>query len=280
LIPATTCAFFVYDEQHDELFCAYSAGENSSHFADLTIVTGQRLSGWVAANRQTILNSDAALDLGEVARALRPALRSCLSTPLVFEKKLIGVLTLYSTETNAFNDEHLRLIEAIARQVAQPVRDAALSSAKTAPKQEFGARSGGAPNDDRGGSVRAIEFAAGDPTLLVLISVQPEVSRNSEEQLGAIATCLTAAYRDVYLIVQHERSRVVAIFSQTRSSSADAILSNVRDILSNGRQGESAISVGYAITPRDGNSISQLLLTAEAHSSVIPEQDSDRPSIH
>ena len=28
---------------------------------------GQRLSGWVAANRQTILNSDPMLDLGEIA---------------------------------------------------------------------------------------------------------------------------------------------------------------------------------------------------------------------
>ena len=40
---------------------------------------GQRLSGWVAANRQTIANSDAALDLGNLAMRLDPP-QSCLST--------------------------------------------------------------------------------------------------------------------------------------------------------------------------------------------------------
>jgi GAF domain-containing protein len=85
---------------------------------------GQRLSGWVAANRQTIVNSDPMLDLGEVARALKPPLRSCLSTPLMAANELVGVLTVYSTHREAFTEDHRRLVEVVARQVSQTVKHA------------------------------------------------------------------------------------------------------------------------------------------------------------
>ena len=110
LVPATTCVFFLYDSESDELTAAHAAGENSSHFSDMRIAMGQRLSGWVAANRQTIVNSDPMLDLGEIARALKPPLRSCLSTPLTVSAELVGVLTVYSTHRDAFTEDHRRLV--------------------------------------------------------------------------------------------------------------------------------------------------------------------------
>ena len=98
LVPATTCVFFLYDSDADDLVAAHAAGENASHFTDIRIAMGQRLSGWVAANRQTIVNSDPMLDLGEVARALGP-------TAVVQHAsgcwKMVGVLTVYSTHRDA-----------------------------------------------------------------------------------------------------------------------------------------------------------------------------------
>ena len=118
LIPATYCVFFVYDERTDDLYAAHAAGDSTGVFADLRIALGQRLTGWVGANRQTIINSDPVLDLGEAARVMRPPLRSSLSTPLLADNALVGALTLYSTAKDAFNDNHRRIIEAVARQVA------------------------------------------------------------------------------------------------------------------------------------------------------------------
>ena len=79
LVPASTCAFFLYDSDTDELVTAHASGEGASQFAELRIPRGQRLTGWVAANRQTILNSDPILDVGDAARHFKPRLRSCLS---------------------------------------------------------------------------------------------------------------------------------------------------------------------------------------------------------
>ena len=82
------------------------------------IPLGQRLSGWVGANKQSIRNSDPVLDLGDVARGLTPRLRSCLSSPLVVGQSLVGVLSLYSHSPKAFTEDHQRVIEVFARQVA------------------------------------------------------------------------------------------------------------------------------------------------------------------
>ena len=122
IVPASTCVFYVYDSVADELVAAHAAGENAALFVGLRIPRGQRLTGWIAANKQTIVNSDPVLDLGEVARSLQPRLRSCLGTPLTFDSSLVGVITLYSTHRDAFNEDHRRIVEAVARQVAQTVK--------------------------------------------------------------------------------------------------------------------------------------------------------------
>jgi diguanylate cyclase (GGDEF)-like protein len=114
----------MYNPTTDELEAAHTFGECSAMVNGLRIPLGQRLSGWVAANRQTIINSDASLDLGEVARAATVRLRSCLSTPFLAGDQLLGVLTLYSQSENGFNDDHRRVAEAIAKQIGHTFRSA------------------------------------------------------------------------------------------------------------------------------------------------------------
>ncbi len=88
----------------------------------LRVSLGQRLSGWVATNRQTILNSDPVLDFGDAARCRALGLKSCLSTPLTLGEDLVGVLSIYSTEVSAFTEDHRRVLEAVARQASRSIR--------------------------------------------------------------------------------------------------------------------------------------------------------------
>ena len=68
IVPTSTCVFYAYNEESDELICAHATGENAPLFFGLRIARGQRLSGWVAANERTIVNSDPVLDFGEVSK--------------------------------------------------------------------------------------------------------------------------------------------------------------------------------------------------------------------
>jgi GAF domain-containing protein len=79
---------------------------------------GDRLTGWLAATRQVIINSDAALDLGERLSPEAPVLHSCLSVPLTAGGDLVGVLTLYASEREAFSEDHGRLLQMVAPHIA------------------------------------------------------------------------------------------------------------------------------------------------------------------
>lgn len=118
LVPFALAIFFTYDDKTDEIVATYSVGEGALLVRDMRIAPGQRLSGWVAANRQSIVNSDAVLDLGEIAKTVSPRLRTCLSTPLIAQEQLVGVMTVYSSSLDGFSDNHRRLVETAAKYVA------------------------------------------------------------------------------------------------------------------------------------------------------------------
>jgi diguanylate cyclase (GGDEF)-like protein len=124
LIPASLSVFYIHDRIAGELEARHAVGDGAQTVAGLRIPLGRRLSGWVGANRQTIANSDAILDLGDAARAHALALKSCLSTPLLSNDQLIGVLSLYSPEGNAFTEDHRRIVEAVAPQIANAFESA------------------------------------------------------------------------------------------------------------------------------------------------------------
>jgi diguanylate cyclase (GGDEF)-like protein/putative nucleotidyltransferase with HDIG domain len=129
LISWSLCVFYLYDPTIDEVEAKHAVGDGAPLVRGMRIPLGERLSGWVAANRQTISNSDPVLDLGDAARSHSLALRSCISTPLVVGDELIGVLTLYSGEPNAFNEDHKRVIEVVGREIARAFKRATTPNA-------------------------------------------------------------------------------------------------------------------------------------------------------
>ena len=96
IVPGASIAFYLGGPAGNVLTAAEAIGPASDRVRGLRIREGDRLTGWVAANRRAIVNSDAALDLGERASADADTLRSCLSVPLEVGATLEGVLTLYT----------------------------------------------------------------------------------------------------------------------------------------------------------------------------------------
>ena len=116
----STLAWYVLDSATNMLTVAHANGPASDVLRGLSIPLASKLSGWVAANRQPIVNSDPALDLGAQA-AGAASLQSSLSVPLVSGDALVGVLTLYASRPRAFSDDQGRLIQMIAPHVASAI---------------------------------------------------------------------------------------------------------------------------------------------------------------
>lgn len=69
----------------------------------------ERLSGWVAATRQPFINGYAVLDF----RNLSLPLSAATAIPLVSGQRLVGVLTFYTEEADAFDEHDSLLLEAV-----------------------------------------------------------------------------------------------------------------------------------------------------------------------
>jgi putative nucleotidyltransferase with HDIG domain len=120
MVPFSLCILYRYDSDSDELVVAHAIGEMAPAIQGSRIAVGERISGWVAANRQAIINSNPVLDLGPIAKSASPQLRSCLSAPLVSNNALIGVLSLHSPGADTFTDAHRIAVEAVAS-LAAPI---------------------------------------------------------------------------------------------------------------------------------------------------------------
>lgn len=118
LMPAACTVIFAHNPAEDCLVARWVAGQHRAAIQGLAIPVGQRLTGWVAANRTTIVNSDAALDLGNLTMKLAPAPHACLSTAIHADAELVGALTIYSTSGESFSERHATIVEAIASRLA------------------------------------------------------------------------------------------------------------------------------------------------------------------
>jgi hypothetical protein len=68
----------------------------------------ERVSGWVYANSQPVLNSDAILELGPVARTFSTPLRYVAAVPII-DGQVVAVLAVFGAEP--FDKDHKRLLE-------------------------------------------------------------------------------------------------------------------------------------------------------------------------
>jgi putative nucleotidyltransferase with HDIG domain len=124
LTPSTACCYFRYSVESDALICVAASGEGASALVGFTIRRGERVTGWVGANQQTVSNADPMLDLGEAAQLLHEPPKSALSTPVIAktDSPLAGVLTTFSPRPNAFSSGHVYAFEQLAGIFAENLR--------------------------------------------------------------------------------------------------------------------------------------------------------------
>ncbi len=109
---------------HGRGLCCRYAEEPLSELVNMAEMQfGERLSGWVAAHRTPIWNSDATLDLsGDLAKRAGIALGS--SVALIDGDVTVGTLTLYSKAGDEISVEQRVLIQSIAPLLATAVSSA------------------------------------------------------------------------------------------------------------------------------------------------------------
>jgi putative nucleotidyltransferase with HDIG domain len=272
LVPSSACVFYLYEVDHDELRAAFVFGEHAGLIRGLRIPVGQRLTGWVAANRQTVRNSDPVLDLGESARAMNPRFRSCLSAPLVAGKNLVGVLSLYSSNKDAYSEDHERILEVVARQVSLVIAE--VYGVRREPQVGHRDNQSGLPNLQRLSTVVDGELFGDGPThsfSLLLIRCDPR-STQVTASVTSVIPIVRKAMRPADLLFHVTVSELAVFLLNTDRAAALTVATTIRRLLLDQEAVESArYSVGIACAPRDGVQTEALLQTARQQ--LIKEAD-------
>lgn len=287
IIPISACVFYEYDSGADVLTATFTAGENAHSFRGITIPRGQRLSGWVAANKQTILNSDSVLDLGEVARSTKPRLRSCLSTPVLSADRLIGVITVYSVHDAPFGEDHRRVFESASRQVAD-VLDVGVEDRK--PGRSASVVSPAANSLPGEQELRLLFGGMVLPDSLSVVYIElhhelPPSAATLESHLQAIAEIVRRHLPNPELVFRHGPAGILAALPAIDHVLGTHISVQISKSLHASEAGLELrklgrINVGLAAAPHDGVTLETLLATAKVRQAAVDSPGWRPPSVH
>ncbi|HTB10033.1 MAG TPA: HD domain-containing phosphohydrolase [Bryobacteraceae bacterium] len=118
----------LYRKSGEHLTPEHLDGEDYRLFGSLEIPLGMGLSGWVAENAKSIINGNPSVEPGYLNDPTKfSTLRSALAVPLESRGGVVGVLSLYRLQRDAFSNEDLMSLlsaaPAAARALELPMRE-------------------------------------------------------------------------------------------------------------------------------------------------------------
>jgi adenylate cyclase len=199
---------------------------DSGNIAPLELVAGpmmrQGLAGWVVRERRAVLIDDTEQDSRWLPGPGSGDLRSALVAPLLLASRPLGILTLGHDRPNHYEEEHLRLLEALSAQAAlaienarlaggQPVERAVAASAiNPAPAYQPGAQDALVIHADLRGLAKAGERLSPEDLVGQVLSVFAQTLTEVAQRHGGV-------------VEQRSGDGFLAIFGHAESGSDDAL---------------------------------------------------------
>ena len=120
LIPFDAMAVFI--PQGSTLVMSHSGGEQKAALIS-EVVLGEGLIGWVAQNRQSIVNGNPEVEQGFKAQAEK-GLRAALAVPFEQSGNKAGVLAFYRQDRDSFNADDLRILTSVVPRIGSAIENA------------------------------------------------------------------------------------------------------------------------------------------------------------
>lgn len=291
LVPYDAIATYIL--RGDELVPEFVSGDNFRLLASLRIPLGEGVSGWVAQNRKALVNGPPYVEPGYVNDPSKYSpLRSAISVPLEGLQGVVGVLTLYHSERDAYTVDHRRILLAISSKVALSVENAlAFQQAENSATTDYltelpNARSLFLHLDRELARSRRLN------TTLTVMVCDLDGFKQINDRFGHLegnrilrhfAKSLQGSCREYDYVARMGGDEFVLV-APGLSSSAAQIRGICLNELANlaGREvcGESllSVSVGFAFYPEDGADAERLLAEADRRM-YLQKQQQGRPSV-
>ena len=277
IVGYTTCVLYLLKQDTTEIEAVHVAGRNMERLRGKRMTSGLGISGWVVANNHPMHNSDPHLDFDAMRVEIEEAYRTSTVVPMIKDGETIGALALYSAEVAAYQNDHLRLVEAVAKLSADAIANA-LHHGKTETSALTDSLTG-IPN------ARALRYRFEedadralrhrDPFCVVMLDLDGFKSVNDHfgHQAGdtlliELSQVLVGQLRSSDFIARYAGDEFVALL-QVSADEAREMIHRIQlaierqNFRSGGVPVTIGISAGFACYESDGSTLDELLIAAD-----------------
>lgn len=282
MIPHESSAIFVREGDH--LVPAQAAGDDGYWIPRTAIRVGEGLTGWVAENHQPIVNGNPSVEPGYWNGGI--ALLSAISVPFEANGVVVGAVSLYSRQVNAFTQDHLRVLLQISPRAGLTLANA-LQHERTAASAATDELTG-LPNarslflyfaEKLAESVERNENGA---VLVIDLDGFKNVNDHfghltGNQVLRRIGDDLRKAFSGEDYVARLGGDEFVVVLPRRDRIEVNAVIGRLSRLVEEageeicGSQ-QLALSVGTAFYPRDGSSAEQLLAAADERMYQMKEE--------
>ena len=278
LVPYHTCLIYLVEDGSDTLSARFVSGANSSVLYGRAMKLGEGISGWAAAQQSARFSDSPALDLAG-AEVDAGEYSTVAAFPLCHDNRTLGVITLYFMKGVPCQDDHIRMMDIIAKLAAGAV----LNSTVFAETQESALTDEltGLPNSRYLRQVFQQEAIrsqqAGQPLAFLEMDLDNFKAINDrfghrvgDTYLMEVSRVLKSLLRGRDILVRLSGDEFAAVLPKTGFAAAALLserLQRAVDLFSlrlEERQAARAgLSIGIALYPQDGESFEDLLMRAD-----------------
>ena len=278
-VPYDCCAIFLLDETGEFATAAHVAGPSSDFLNGKRVKIGEGATGYVLKKQRPVENVDPAMDFAFSLAESSQSFKTMVSRPLVADDKLIGAISLYSSELEQFQDEHFRLLETVSRIAADAIAKSkqhaeTASHALTDPITGLpNARSLQVEFDKE--VKRSIRADSTFQVLMLDLDRFKAVNDTFGHKVGdnfltAIGGVIRSQLRDYDFLARYAGDEFVALIPETDQAGIKELCSRIESAVNDFRieiaPDEAArvgVSIGSARYPSQGESFDQLIISAD-----------------
>jgi diguanylate cyclase (GGDEF)-like protein len=281
LVPFSCAALFLYDEESETLRCRFATGVDAEIIQQISVHTGEGLTGWVARNRRALVNARPSADLEAAGRSdLHTKLQSALVCPLLFSERFIGTLSVYHVDGAYYRDDHRRLLDRVSEQAAAVINNSMLF--EQTQEDSLTDPLTGLPNTrflfmHLTRELARAERLKQEVALLVMdLDNFKSINDSHGHHVGDRALCevarvLRTAIRPYDICVRYAGDEFIVVLSGCNNEEAESKRTELQQSIDEvyfearpGKRVELGISVGAAVFPQDGELYEALLATADS----------------
>lgn len=278
-VPYEACGIFLVDHTREFASIAHKAGREADAIAHVRVKVGEGPTGYAIRQNKSVENVDPALDLAEYGAGEGAGFRTMMTRPLIAEDRVIGAISLYSSELDHYQDDHIRLLETVAKIAADAIAKSLLhaeaaSNALTDPitalpnaralKLEFEKE---VKRSERSGT--------GFQVLMLDLDGFKAVNDNYGHKVGdklltALGGVIRSQLRDYDFLARYAGDEFVALVPSTDSAGVEELCRRIQTAVddfaidvSPGELARVGVSIGSSEFRAGGESFDQLIISAD-----------------